>query len=62
MLDRTCNRRFHENLVHYNWHWFWNYGNGGYQNQGVHQIDIARWMIPGAVWPEESSAWRKIRL
>ena len=43
---------FHENLVHYNWHWFWNYGNGDIGNQGVHQMDIARWMIPGAVWPK----------
>ena len=43
---------FHDNLVHYNWHWFWNYGNGDIGNQGVHQMDIARWMIPGAVWPK----------
>lgn len=43
---------FHENLVHYNWHWFWNFGNGDIGNQGVHQMDIARWMIPGAVWPK----------
>ncbi len=44
--------KYHENLVHYNWHWFWNFGNGDIGNQGVHQIDIARWMIPGAVWPK----------
>jgi predicted dehydrogenase len=44
--------KFHENLVHYNWHWFWNFGNGDIGNQGVHQMDIARWMIPGAVWPK----------
>ncbi|MFP6901162.1 MAG: Gfo/Idh/MocA family oxidoreductase, partial [Opitutales bacterium] len=43
---------YHENLVHYNWHWFWNYGNGDIGNQGVHQMDIARWMIPGAMWPK----------
>ncbi|SVB57027.1 uncharacterized protein METZ01_LOCUS209881, partial [marine metagenome] len=43
---------YHENLVHYNWHWFWNYGNGDIGNQGVHQVDIARWMIPGAKWPK----------
>lgn len=42
---------FHENLVHYNWHWFWDYGNGDIGNQGVHQMDIARWMIPGATLP-----------
>ena len=34
---------FHPNLVHYNWHWFWDTGNGDIGNQGVHQMDIARW-------------------
>lgn len=43
---------FHRNLVHYNWHWFWPYGNGDIGNQGVHQMDIARWMIPGAGLPQ----------
>jgi predicted dehydrogenase len=42
---------FHENLVHYNWHWFWDFGNGDIGNQGVHQMDIARWMIPDATLP-----------
>src|SRR5688572_4589735 len=31
--------------VHYDWHWFWNYGGGDIANQGVHQMDICRWMI-----------------
>jgi predicted dehydrogenase len=39
---------YHGNLVHYNWHWFWDFGNGDIGNQGVHQMDIARWMIPAA--------------
>jgi len=34
---------YHGNLVHYNWHWFWDFGNGDLGNQGVHQMDIARW-------------------
>jgi predicted dehydrogenase len=29
--------------LHYNWHWQWPYGNGDLGNQGVHQMDIARW-------------------
>ncbi len=41
----------HANLVHYNWHWFWDFGNGDIGNQGVHQMDVARWMIPGATLP-----------
>jgi len=43
---------YHENLVHYRWHWFWDFGNGDMGNQGVHQMDIARWLIPGATWPK----------
>jgi predicted dehydrogenase len=39
---------YHENLVHYNWHWFWDFGNGEIGNQGVHQMDIARWAITAA--------------
>ncbi len=27
----------------YNWHWFWNTGNGDIGNQGIHEMDIARW-------------------
>jgi predicted dehydrogenase len=28
---------------HYDWHWIWDYGNGDLGNQGVHQMDVARW-------------------
>jgi predicted dehydrogenase len=28
---------------HYDWHWVWNTGNGDIGNQGIHQMDIARW-------------------
>lgn len=44
--------KYHENLVHYRWHWFWETGNGDLGNQGVHQMDVARWMIPGATLPK----------
>src|SRR5271157_775104 len=27
----------------YNWHWFWDTGNGDIGNQGPHQLDIAHW-------------------
>jgi len=29
--------------VHYDWHYFWEYGNGEIGNQGVHQMDVAAW-------------------
>ena len=44
-------QRHHGNLAHYNWHWFWDFGNGEIGNQGVHQTDCARWAIPGATHP-----------
>lgn len=44
-------REYHENLVPYRWHWFWDFGNGDLGNQGVHQMDIARWGIPNATMP-----------
>ena len=34
---------YHENLVHYNWHWFWDFGNGEMANNGIHLIDVCRW-------------------
>jgi predicted dehydrogenase len=29
--------------IHYDWHWDYNTGNGDMGNQGIHQMDIARW-------------------
>lgn len=31
--------------LHYDWHWIWNYGNGDLGNQGIHQMDVARWAL-----------------
>jgi hypothetical protein len=42
-LGPAPKKPFNENRFHYNWHWFWDYGNGDIGNQGVHQMDIARW-------------------
>lgn len=36
-------RQYNEKRGHYNWHWFWDTGNGDTGNQGPHQFDIARW-------------------
>jgi predicted dehydrogenase len=30
---------------HYDWHWQWAYGNGDLGNQGIHEMDKARWGI-----------------
>ncbi len=30
---------------HYDWHWQWDYGCGDLGNQGIHQMDVARWAL-----------------
>ncbi len=53
-LGPAPERPFNENRFHYSWHWFWDYGGGDLSNDGVHQIDIARWLtdrrLPNAVF------------
>ena len=42
--------------LHYDWHWNWETGNGDLGNQGVHQMDIARWFLgEGALSPSVCS-------
>lgn len=36
-------RPYNPQYVHYNWHWFWDFGCTDLGNQGPHQMDIARW-------------------
>jgi predicted dehydrogenase len=36
---------FNPNRFHYNWHWFWDYGTGELGNNGIHALDIARWLL-----------------
>jgi predicted dehydrogenase len=42
-LGPAAKREFNPNRFHYNWHWFWDSGNGDTGNQGPHQFDVARW-------------------
>src|SRR5579884_796470 len=44
-LGPAPGRPFNPNRFHYNWHWNWDYGNGDLGNQGVHQMDVARWAL-----------------
>lgn len=48
-------RPFNKSHFHYNWHWFWEYSGGDIINDGVHQIDIARWMS-GQTLPKSVSS------
>ncbi|MCZ2075379.1 MAG: Gfo/Idh/MocA family oxidoreductase [Bryobacteraceae bacterium] len=54
-LGPAPKREFTRNRFHYNFHWFWDYGNGDFGNQGAHQIDVARWLL-GVKYPTRVSA------
>jgi predicted dehydrogenase len=45
-------RPFSRNLVHYNWHWTWEYGNGDVGNQGIHETDLCMWGLGVDSLPE----------
>jgi predicted dehydrogenase len=44
-LGPAPNRPFNKNRFHYNWRFFWDYGNTELGNQGVHMLDVAMWGI-----------------
>jgi Oxidoreductase family, NAD-binding Rossmann fold/Oxidoreductase family, C-terminal alpha/beta domain len=44
-------RPFNPLRFKYNWHWFWDTGNGDIGNQGVHEMGICRWGLGDPEWP-----------
>lgn len=44
-LGPAPERPFNATRFFYSWHFFWDYGNGDLGNQGIHQIDLARWAM-----------------
>jgi predicted dehydrogenase len=36
-------RPYKDNIIHYNWHWFWDWGTAELGGNGVHAIDLALW-------------------
>ena len=55
---------YSKNKFAYNWHWFWDTGNGDIGNQGVHEMDICLWGLGRSGWPRTITcsggkyAWR----
>jgi len=43
---------YRTNLVHYDWHWIWDFGSGEIGNLGTHQMDLARWAMPAGAAPQ----------
>lgn len=39
--------------LHYDWHWVWATGNGDLGNQGVHEMDKARWGLGKKTLPNQ---------
>ncbi len=48
-------RPFSRDIVHYNWHWNWEFGNGDVGNQGTHETDMCMWGL-GVGLPERITA------
>ncbi len=44
---------FSRRIVHYNWHWTWNYGNGDVGNQGIHETDLCMWGLGVDILPSQ---------
>jgi predicted dehydrogenase len=49
-------RPFNPLRFKYNWHWFWDTGNGDIGNQGVHEIGLCRWALGDPDMPQTAYA------
>ena len=44
-------KEYKDNVIHYNWHWFWDWGTAETCNNGTHEIDVMRWGM-GVKYPK----------
>lgn len=47
---------FQANRHHYTWHWWYDFGTGDMGNDGVHELDIARWGLGVETHPSTVAA------
>ncbi|MFN4258378.1 MAG: Gfo/Idh/MocA family protein [Gemmataceae bacterium] len=47
---------FQANRHHYTWHWWYDFGTGDMGNDGVHQLDVARWGLGVDTHPSNIAA------
>lgn len=47
---------FQSNRHHYTWHWWYDFGTGDMGNDGVHELDIARWGLGVTTHPDKVAA------
>lgn len=52
---------YRENILHYNWHFFWHWGDAELGNNGVHTIDICRWALGVDLPSRVTAAGSRIR-
>ena len=55
-LGPAPKRAFNQNRFHFNWRWFWNYGNGLITDWGAHMIDLSLWTMGVAEAPLSAAA------
>lgn len=52
---------YRENILHYNWHFFWHWGDGELGNNGVHTIDLCRWALDVAYPTAVTTVGERVR-
>ncbi len=57
----TIAEPYRDNVIPYNWHNFWHWGNGEIGNNGVHTIDVTRWALDVGYPTRVTCAGSKLR-
>ncbi len=48
---------YRSNCHHYTWHWWYNFGTGDAGNDGIHELDVARWGLGVDTHPSGASGY-----